>query len=221
MKRVMKKMVCVLVAAAMVLALIGCGSSSKNNDKEKFLGTWKVDVDLTDAFNDGFTEGMDQIDAAASEYFNVDKFDFTVIFTFNDDGTYSMGVDDDSFNSSVDGVKESVKAGLTRYFEDMIVEMGLDMSVDEVLEASGMSMEALIDASLTPDMFGGVLEELNLSGKWKVENGKLYLTESADDDFDEEDFDYYEITEEGIKLYIPEGVEDETGLYPMLLTKVG
>lgn len=220
MKRTIRKMVCVLMIAAMVLALVGCGGSGKNNDKEKFLGTWKVDVDMTDIINGGLTEGMDQIDASASEYFNISKFDLTVIFTFNDDGTYSMDVDDDSFNSSVDGVKEDIKAGFIKYFEDMIAGMGLDMSVDEVLEASGMSIESLIDESLTSEMFDSMIEEFEVSGKWKVEKGKLYLTESADDDFDEENFDYYEISEEGIKLYIPEGMEDETGLYPMYLTKV-
>lgn len=59
-------------------------------------------------------------------------------------------------------------------------------------------------------------------GTWKAteaKDGKLYTTDSVDDDIDENSYELYEITSDGIKLSEPEGVEDDLGIFPLVMTK--
>ena len=219
MKRSMKNIVGILLIAAMVLAFAGCGNS-KASDKEQFVGSWKATLDLTDVLNESLKEGIAQADADMADYFTVDRFGFDVIFTFNDDDTYSSKIDEATLEKSTAAMKAGLKDGLTSYFEDMVAEMGLDMSVDKLLDASGFSLDELLDEALPADLFDEVLDEFRLSGKWKAKDGKLYTTESVNDDIDDSGYELYEITSAGIKLSLVDDSEDEAGVFPMLLTKI-
>ena len=219
MKNLTRKIVCALMAVTMVFVLFGCGKSGAD-DTEKFIGTWNAKIDMTDLFNENFQQGMGESGDDLSGYFNIDKFELTMVFTFKEDGTYSMTVDKAGLNKTVDDLKDDLKDGLTTYFEDMIAENELGMSLDEVLGYLEISMDELIDASLGSDMIDGLVEAFEAHGKWKAEKGKLYTSESVNDDIDESGYELYEFTSGGIKLSEPEGVKDDLGVFPMLLTKV-
>ena len=216
MSKVKRTVVSVLMLLSMALILVSCGSSG---DKEKFVGTWEANVNLTDFVNEQFQAGFDQVGEDASEYFNIDEFEFKMLFTFNDDDTYSISVDEDSLNNSVETIKGNFKDGFTAYVEDMIASMGLEMSVDEMMAMSGMSMDDVINAGFGDEIIGGMIEEFEVNGNWDAKDGKLYTTESVNDDIDENSYELYEITSDGIKLSEPEGVEDELGIFPIVLTK--
>ena len=220
MRGSMRKIVSMLLIAVMLLAFVGCGNS-KSGDKEKFVGTWNATLDMTDVLNESLREGIAEEDETMADYFSVDKFDFVVEFTFNEDGTYSTTVDEASLNRSSDALKASVKDGLMRYFEDMVAEMDLDMSVEDLLDLSGRSIDALLDEALPTDLFDDVLDEFRLKGNWKAENGKLHTTESVDESIDKNAYELYEFTSNGdIKLSLVDDSEDESGVFPMILKKV-
>ena len=84
--KTMKKIVCLLLIAAMTLVFVGCGNS-KSGDKEKFLGTWRATLDMTDVLNEGLREGIAESDDEMAAYFTIDRFAFDVVFTFNEDDT--------------------------------------------------------------------------------------------------------------------------------------
>ena len=220
MKRSIGKIVGILLIVSMLLAFAGCGNS-KSGDKEQFVGTWKAELDMTDLFNEGLKQEIAQEDEEMASYFDIEHFGFTVIFKFNEDDTYTTEIDDASLNASMDAMKACVRDGMMAYFEDMIAEYELDMSVEDMLEASGISIEDIIEEGLSADMFDDVLAELEMHGNWKAENGKLYTTETVNDKIDKNSYELYEITSEGIKLSLVDPTEDETGIFPMLLKKVG
>ena len=214
MSNLRRRAVSILMVVAMALALFSCSSPS---DKEKFIGTWKAAIDVTDTV----TEGLAQEGGEIADYINLGKFEFVLLFTFNEDGTYSMSADENSLNDSIENVKVALKDGLTKYCEEMIADTGLDMSVDDVLMLStGMSMDEMIEEGFSDDLFSGAIEEIESSGKWNAEDGKLYISDSMAGDIDETSYVPYEITSNEIKLAKPEGFEDDLGMFPMVLTKV-
>ena len=213
----MKKIISILLIAVMLLAFAGCGKS-KSGDKEQFVGTWKATLDMTELLNESLREGIG--DDEMADFFVIDKFSFDVVFKFNDDGTYSTDVDQASLDKSAETMKTAVKDGLMDYFEVMVDEMELDMSVEELLELSGLSMDDLLEEAMPADLFDDVVKEFKLKGNWKAENGKLYTTESLSDDVNKAGYELYEITDAGIKLSLVDESEDESGVFPMLLKKV-
>ena len=220
MKSAARKIASALMAVSMVFVLFGCGNSGAG-DKEKFIGTWNAKVDMTELFNDNFQQGMGESGVDLADYFNIDRFELTMIFTFNEDGTYSIVVDEGLLSNTFENVKSDLKDGMTSYFEDMIAAEGVDMSLDEMLDYLGTTLDELIDESIGDDLYDEIAEEFAVSGKWDAANGKLYMTESVSEDIDKNTYDLYEITSGGIKLSEPEGVEDDMGIFPLLLTKIG
>lgn len=219
MKSLTKKIVSILPAALMLLMLFSCGKSGAG-DQEKFVGTWKSTVDVTDLLNASIQQGMGEDDQVFAEYFKISKFDFVIVFTFRNDGTYSISADEAYFKNSIDTVLGELKTGMTRYLEDMLAEQDLDISLDELLAEEGTSIDALLDESLPSSMFDGLVDEFAVTGKWKANKGKLYTTENVNDDIESNTFDLYEFTSsDEIKLSLPDGVRDDTGLYPLTLKK--
>lgn len=219
MSRVKRNIVSILVAASMMSVLFGCGSNADNSDKEKFVGTWETSIDLTDAVNEEIQNSLDAANADIGEYLNINKFELTLLFEFNDDDTYSLYADESSLDNNIEDLKVDFKDGITAYFEGVIADQGLGMSVDDVLATSGLSLDDLVDECVSDDMFDGVIDEFAAEGKWKAENGKLYATDGVDEDFAENKYQPYEFTSDGIKLLKAEAEEDEFGVYPMILKK--
>lgn len=219
MKSLAKKIASILLVSSMFLMLFGCGSSGES-DQKKLVGTWKATVDMTELMNDSIQQGMGEGDQVFNEYFQISKFDFVVIFTFRDDGTYSITTDEAHFNNSITTVIDELKIGMRRYLEDMLAAQGLDMSLDDLLAEEGTSLDALFEESLPSSMFDSMADEFKVTGKWKAEKGKLFTTENAGEDVSDSTYDLYEfISDNEIKLTLPDGAVDDTGLYPIVLKK--
>lgn len=220
MKHSIRKLAGILLAAVMLLMLFGC-SKSADDDQKKFVGTWKATVDMTDLANESMqlSSGIDS--QTFSDYFEVSKFEFVLIFTFREDGTYSMAADEAQLNKNNEAFMAEIKAGLISYFEDMLAEEGIEMSADEFVEAqAGMSMDQYFDENFPDNMFDGMADAFAMSGKWKAASGKLYLSESVNEEATGGDYDLYEIVSSSeIRLVLPEGQTDDTGLYPLVLKK--
>ena len=209
----MKKTLAVLLAAMLLAGMLaGCGGDSA------IVGSWEATVDMADQINQQFAaEGM-------SDYINLDSFGIVLCFTFDKDGTYTCSADEDALVQSLEDMKDVMRGGLTKYAEDMITQSGMtDISVDDVFEAAGTSLDELLDEMYSEDDLKDRVDGFAAEGNYKTKDGKLYLSDGLDHIPDDEV--YYTYTIEGDTMTFLEGVGDEegmaAGLFPMELKKVG
>ena len=191
------------------LLLSGCGGS----DKDKFVGTWSANVDMTDIINDSLAE-----DPETAEYFTVDNFGMTLLFTFEEDGSYKITADEDAFAKSCDSLIETITEGATKYLEDTAKAEGLDMTADDMLGIMGLSMDDFMGEMMDQDDLKELLADVEDSGKYEVKDGKLYTT------LDENDYIAYKFVSDTELQFTEMGGEDASdeelqALLPMTLTK--
>lgn len=169
----MKKLFAVLLTLAMLLGLAACGSSGNGGGEVTIVGTWEGTMDMTAAM------------AAATQMEFDEPLKMGMIFTFNEDGTYSATVDKDSLKDMMDA--------LVDVMIELIVSMSgdPDMDLEAELAKEGMTMaefkEQLMGEMNIEDMLG----ETDETGYYKYEDGKFY---TAEDKEDLEAGDYIEIT---------------------------
>lgn len=209
----LKKVISIALVLMMIVALSGC-----SNEKAAVLGTWKAELNLADYIN----ESMASEDAEIAEYLAIDSFCVTMVLTFSDDDTYSVHLDESDMGDALEQFKQDCRAGLERYLKDMMDEMGLDMTIDELMEAMGMSMDELLDEAFTDEMVQDMLDSAKSEGRFKVKDGKLYLSAGLNYDVDESIYGNYTVNGDKLTLLDYTGEEDEfMGLYPVTFTKAG
>lgn len=233
----MKKLLALLLAMVMVLAMFaGCAASDdKDDDKddkktsqkepeenipdqEKLIGTWEGKLDMTEAI-------MQQV-GAGMEGLEIDDFSVTAVFSFKEDGTYTMQFDEDSVVEAFDGLVEDLGV----FMEDMMKEQAeaAGMTLDEMLEAAGMSMEDLVDVMVQAleeqDLVDELVEGSKTEGKYEAKDGKLYTTDDPDADIDEDVYDTYTLEGDVLTLTATYGSDADENLmksvYPVVLKKV-
>ena len=216
MKNLKKITILIIICLIIGTVFSACGKS----ETKKFLGSWKTSIDISNQINEGFLNSYEGI----SDYVNVKDMSVYLIYTFKDDGTYSVSVEQESSKASFDNMRKELEAGFEKYFENLLKEQNLSMTVDEFLETSNTSIDALLEQYIGTDVYNDMVESLELSGKWKAENGKLYSSDSTDLEVDETEYITYEIDSEVLKLlevYINGSVETEGNwMYPLTFNKI-
>lgn len=220
----MKKIISIFLSAALLLSLM-CMLGGCETDAEKIIGTWTADINYAEALNAGFdsAEGMEDM----AEYFHVDEFILTTSFTFNEDGTFTVALDKDSAKAALEKIKDDLRSGIEKYFEDLIKEMGVSMTVSDLLAASGMTLDSMMDSMFTDEMMDDLLSEVanEYTGKYQMGEGKIFMTDSTEDEISEEYYDTYELKGDTLTLLEChceqtegyEGIAD--ALYPVVLTR--
>lgn len=212
----MKKTLAIVLSIVMLLALTLTGCSS---EKDELIGTWMGSIDITDYMNEAFAES----DPLAAEYLQISNFTIRYYLIFNEDDTCALEVDETDLEDSFNQMLVEIEEGLRRYLEDEIAAMGVDMTVDEVMELSGTSLDQLMAESFTPDMYKEMVEEMESQGNFKVKDGKLMMSESLSTQPDPNVYELYSLA--GNTLTIDKGNSSMDGdmedlIYPMVLQKV-
>lgn len=209
------KVTVLLLALVMVLSLCACGG---NDAGKALVGTWALDCDLADAMADEL--GSDYADFSA-------PLKLTILFDFNEDGTYKMYIDEstftDSFNSwvdafldySVDMLYDTFEAqGLTKEEADSLVMENFGMSIEDYMrETVASSLDA-----------GALAREMETTGNYETKGNKLYLAEGSSK-IDESYYDIFTVNGNKLTLELPDGVDKSEaeiipGLsYPLELNK--
>lgn len=207
----MKK--CGITLSVLLLTLCLLLSGCSGSDKEKFVGTWSANVDMTDIINESLAE-----DPETAEYFTVDNFGMTLLFTFEADGSYKITADEDAFADSCDSLIETITEGATKYLEDTAKAEGLSMTADDMLGIMGLSMDDFMGEMMDQDDLKELLADVEDSGKYEVKDGKLYTT------LDENDYIAYKFVSDTELQFTEMGGEDASdeelqALLPLTLTK--
>ena len=209
----MKRMMCFLLVFVMIFLLTACGPT----EKDKLLGTWKGEVDMTHLFNESIaTEGGEDVSA----YMEIQDFTLVIALNFYEDDTYSMVVDEDALMVTVEGAKDDLKAGLERYLmETVSAALGVEMPIEELLEYAGISMDEITDGIFTQELIDEMVDGINSAGHFLAEEGKLYLSGGLGYEIDKSDCESYSLDGDVLSLveFISREEVDEftKALYPM------
>lgn len=208
-----KRIVSVVLLLAMLLALTACGGG----DADKLVGTWKCEMDLAEQIN----AEMD-LDAETAEYLNFDSFEIVVFMEFNKDGTYSMYADMDALEESLDAAVADFSDGMAQYLEAMIyAQTGVEMTAEEILAASGMTMDDMMAEAFPDDMAEDIAEGMTMEGKFEAKDGKLFTSAGMDYNVDPEVYETYELDGNTLTItgYVGDDADDVFGVYPLVFKK--
>lgn len=164
------------LALGLTLALTACSSS---DPKEKLVGTWSGQVDVIEQV----VEGMRLTAPEIADELGMENFYIPLEMEFREDDTYTLTVDQEKLDQSVDElIQKAVDATLV-YMEQSLKEQGItDMTVDEALAQSGMdrdSFTALMKASMG-QLSAAVAEQIKTEGQYRADKEKLYTSDSTD-----------------------------------------
>ena len=119
---------------------------SKTSD---IVGEWEGKVDMACIMN----YLMEASAGDAAEFLLLDSFEVRFTFEFDDDGMFSMTINERDFEKELENAAEVWIDGYYEIIDMQIEENGLDMTPDEYAEqALGMSVEDFIEEALVSGM---------------------------------------------------------------------
>ena len=173
----MKKMISILMALVLVLALAACGGTGSTQNgavgstgavatpeptPATIYGTWEGTLDMTDKL----IEEVD--DEAFAKYLK--SFPMIVTVTFNEDNTCHLVADGT-------GAADNLKDAMSQYLVDMVKEQtGMEMSLEEIEQLAGFSVSDYVD-EMIQDLLTTADETYTLDGNHFV------LSNSGDGEF--------------------------------------
>lgn len=203
---------CVIVIGGLAVRRIIIGDES-----DKLIGTWKVEIKHENLGN-GFNFSLKN---PALEYVDYSEVDKAITYTFEENGIYSIKIDVEEY---INEFSEAIESGVTKYYEKLIEDEGLNISVEEYMYYIGDSFDSYIDKDSIEKLRND--EGQTIKGKYKLQNDKLYLTDDVDKEPITKDNPYYQaITLDGdtLTIYKPNNNENiyliSNGFYPLTLTK--
>lgn len=180
-----------LLAAAL---LTGCGG----NEEEALIGSWTKDYDISQDILSG-------MDPSLAQYYDFSgtPAHLALDLELSADGTYTMGVKQENLEKLLENIRPVIRDGTLAYAESILAATGLDMSAEEVFQQSGSSLDELVEEILAEakNSLSEMGDELSVSGKWKAKDGKLYTTESMDEELDESSYELYELNGDTLTVY--------------------
>ena len=169
----MKKITALLLALVMALSLAACGSK---DDSKQLVGTWQCALDLTEKMDEEMAANL------GTEYTSEVPVSLYLTTVFNEDGTFSMSPDLDATTESLNAYIQALKPALVELLYKEAEDRGMTRDeFDSALADSGLTVESQVDSVLAlfdvSTLLSDVESELN-SGKYKLEDGRLYLAET-------------------------------------------
>lgn len=168
----MKKLTAFLLALVLALGLTACGS----NESKQLVGTWQCTVDITEQID---AEISDALDAAYASEIPMQMF-FTTVF--NDDGTFTFGVDTNATAASLTAYIQALKPAIVELSYQEAEKQGMTREeYDEALAQIDLTVDGLVDSILSAFDISTLLGDLDsdiIAGSYKAEKGRLYLGEN-------------------------------------------
>lgn len=158
----MKKILALTLSVLMLFAVLaGCGGKDKKlSDEEMIVGRWEMTTDIGKTFVASFE--MMGIEVNTDK-----KAEMTVYYEFNADGTYEVIVDEASAEKAMESMTEMAK--------DLVRSFYPEETLEQMAAEEGMDVEEMMDA-MAAEVAGEMdMSDMNETGDYKFENGKLYM----------------------------------------------
>lgn len=164
------------LALGLTLTLAACGG---NDPKEDLVGAWSGQVDVMDQVVEGIRVTAPEI----ADELELENFYIPLEMEFRDDNTYTMTVDQEKLDESMDAlIQKTVDATLV-YLEQELKDQGItNMTVDEALAQSGMDRESftqLMRDSLS-QLSSSVVQQIQTEGQYRLEGNQMYTSDDKD-----------------------------------------
>ena len=239
MKEMKKAAASVILAAAMVVSMTGCGGSDTKTEtpetpaettaqtpaetteadtaqENSLIGSWeaKADMGLSDLLSgeeDEKTAGGE----AMTKDVDPDEVKVTFVFTFNEDGTYTLEADQETWKTIWSSYMDNVKKGLKEYMTQLIEEEAqkADESVEDVAKQEGYdSVDEWIDAKIEEALesmneVNTTVNDMHQEGRYEAVDGTLYINTDTSKDIDQEKDIYGTYQFQGDELVIDNGTD--------------
>ena len=190
----MKKRIALALCLVLLVSLVfaGCGTDAK----EDLLGNWECQIDVSEMVRQQIADG----DESLAGYFDDLTLGIQFDLAFGQDDTFTMEVNREALEAAFSNMIDQAAQGMLAYFEDLLVEQNLDMTVEELLELSGIaSIEELLDQAMAIALEEMDLDSIKMEGTYAAKNGKLVMTVD-----DEEEEVPYTLKDGALTLSIPE-----------------
>lgn len=213
MKRI-SKIVTMLLACIMLFSLVGCG---KSDSGKALYGTWSMDFDMSQELNSQMGEEFAGFEG---------KLEITMLFDFNEDGSFKMYIDGDAlkesfatwlddfavFSLDIMYAEFENSYGLSKEEADELVQTNYNCTMEEYIRDM---MESSVDID-------AMAAEMKTNGIWEAKGDKLYMSEG--EKIDVNSFDIFSVDGDTLTLSLPEGAKDESNIpglqYPYVLQRV-
>lgn len=212
-----KRILALVLALVLVLCLTAC---SGGGDSKKFVGKWCYALDLTDMMNSSLAA---ELDPTMAPYLTIQNCSVNVYAQFNEDGTYSMYVEERELTDTMDKLVADVVDGMGEYLVDYVYqETGMEMTLEEILEMLGMSMDDLTAGFDMSDVIDEMIAGVRQEGNYEAKDGKLFTSKGLNYDIDPNVYETYELGDNTITITgFVGGEAPEFNVYPMEFYKIG
>lgn len=184
----MKKVFALLLALVMMFALAGC-------KEESVVGTWKADIDITDALETSLVDTL--VDSLGVEIPESEEtlspVTMRLYMKLNEDNTYVVTIDGEHLLNGMDVMLHEIvdiylveamyitgeQSGVSREDLDTSFESKYGMSIKDYLVSSIEKMDLLSELDIS--------ELQDITGKYKLEGGKLYFDDDEGSTYTLED----------------------------------
>ena len=163
MKRMIAALVCLLLAVAL---LAGCTPS----EQKLLVGKWTGKADLAEAYETLLAKA----DPTLTGHIDIEDFQVELTLEFHESGTYQITADPEDLEAGVDKMMDAIGEGLAAY-----LEMQTGLTIDQLLVASGKTMDGLLAEYFDPNMVQVVKTTLEISGSYEIDDGELALTDKT------------------------------------------
>lgn len=204
-----------LLVVAMVLSLAGCSGG----DTKKLVGKWRCEIDLTDYLMETLLEDSQEM----AEYISLDDVVIVYYADFKDNSTARLYADEYQVAETFAHLEDNLVDALGLYMVDLFYEQtGMSMTLNEILELSGTSEQDLRDSLGFDQVVQELCVGLEMEGKYKAENGKLYISAGLNYDVDPTMYETYSLEGNVFTITGCVGSEiPEFNPYPMVFNKIG
>ena len=185
--------------------------------RESLLGSWEGSIDITTYLNEQMAT------AGLGDYFVFSDMTMSVVMTFTEEGETTLAIDKDSVNDLMDSLLEQMKGGMNTMLQDLLDSYQIDMTVDEYLQASGTTLDELLEDSMDTAMSDDLFEELEQEGYYSIEDGLLFIADEKDEKMADDEANPYTIEDGVLTIEVSEEDEDAeyaSFMFPMVLTRV-
>lgn len=164
MKKFLTSVIALIMIFALMLTLVGCGDESP-----KFIGKWSAKIDMTQLLNDRLSTNQ------AGKYIDIDEFAIKLNIEFKENNVYVITVDEKSVEQAFDGLKQDFIDAMQKSIDDM----GLNITVDELMKKNNTTIDKLFEESFGEEMIESLIDEFATKGKYDYDKNLLYLSVST------------------------------------------